>query len=181
MQKWNETQAQRDYLLKPTGFTKYGQLEYVYICKLDVDVVGMQAKGGFLHLIYIGDDENGKKNFDIIPGDNVYKDYFIKDGLGFRDEEGNPVHKVDENNATVMAPVQVGVYEANVFEEDGVTLKHAIGDPIMEDRPVELLTMFTNSIDMPLATVSDKTFGEALALSMFGTILKKLHGNNQPA
>ena len=168
MQKFNEANAKRDYLLKPTGFTKYGQPEYVYICKLDVDVVGMQAKGGFLHLIYTGDDANGKKEFDIIPSTSqgAYKDYFIKDGLGFRDEEGNPVYSTNEDGSIKTVDVVVGVDEG--------------GNDIIESRPVELLTMFSNSIDMPLASVSDKTFGEALALSMLGTIIKKLHNSNQP-
>lgn len=155
MNKFFEKTAYRaDLFLKPTGAQVYGMDEYVYINKLDANIFNRSIKGSFLRLIVTATDAEGFKEFDILPfkgSDESF--YFIKDNLGLRDINGNPVYAINTDGSIKMADV-------DVEQED---------EPIVvESRPVDMLNMFSDNIDL---------MGDSLATLMFGTIKKSLYNN----
>lgn len=171
------------YLIKPTGRQRYGLDEYVYIGQLQMSQPDRSATGFFKILLHTGTDESGLKEFDLFLTPQANKgwfSYYIKDGLGFKTLDGKPVYAQSENGEILTELIDV---KKPVLDEQGNEQFSADGNLIteivQEERNIELLKMFTNSMRQDLSPVT-LTQGEALAYSMFGTIMKKIYGNNNP-
>lgn len=155
------------YQLKPTGFIVFGMDEYVFIPQLATSALNRSAEGYFKRLLLTGMDSDGLKEFDVFSSQQATRGfdmYTIKDGLGFKTLNGEPVYAEDANG--------------NIIYDD-VEVKDEQGNITIEQRGREMLTMFTNSLTLDLTPVN-MTLGELLVNAMLPTVIKRIHGNMKP-
>lgn len=121
------------------GETVDGKELFVYIDYITPSNVAQSIKHRFMRLLKIDDE-----NFEIFPGLNgPYMEFFLSNGIEFRDKDGNLLPELDVNNSVVTHSVKTGV-DAN-------------GNDVFEDQPKPL----TDGYDRNFAKYGPALVGDA--------------------